>query len=426
MMAIDRRTLLMGAGAAALARPALAAAQPAAPIPRPSRNERIAAAAGAHRHRLDFGTGAFSGPGWDWLLARGRESHFFLIGEQHGIAENPKLAASLFRALVPSGYANVAVEISPPMASEIDRVLRAGGLDGFRRLYADPRARTAFFGMREEAEWLAAARAAVPGARPVLWGMDYEVGADGHLIAMLKAMRKPAPAVAALAALETASNAAWARYAETREIQNIYSFSGDPALVEALRAAWPRADARAREIMDTLQGTFEINRLWTQERGWDSNVRRGALMRENFLNYWRAEKAGGRAPRLMMKMGAYHLTRGLTGTDIFDLGTLVPELAAIEGTKAFQMLVLNGRGTQTAQLDPAAFVYRNQPTDDFHATLAPVMGQCFETGFTLFETAPLRGIARLGAEGVAAELAQVVQGFDAILIMTGSTPSANL
>lgn len=430
-MAMDRRTMLIGAGAAAMAGPALAA-QPSAPPaptpppPAPSRNARIATAAGANRHRLDFSNGTFSGPGWDYLLARGRESHFFLIGEQHGIAENPKLAAALFRALVPSGYANVAVEISPPMASEIDRVLRADGLAGFRRLYADPHSRTAFFGMREEAEWLAAARAAVPGTRPMLWGMDYEVAADPHLIRMLKAMRKPAAAVTALAALETASNAAWARYAETREIQHIYSFSGDPALVAALRAAWPGAGAAARRIMDTLQGTFEANQLWTQNRGWDSNARRGALMRANFLDYWHAEKAAGRAPRLMMKMGAYHMVRGLTGTDIFDLGTLVPELAAIEGKKAFQLLVLNGRGTQTAQLDPRTFRYANQPTDDFHTTLAPVLGQAFETGFTLFETAPLRGIARLGATGVEMELAQVVQGFDAVLVMTGSTPSSNL
>jgi hypothetical protein len=280
--------------------------------------------------------------------------------------------------------------------------------------------------MREEAEWLAAARAAVPGARPVLWGMDYEVGADGHLIAMLKTMRKPPAAVAALAALETASSAAWARYVETREIQHIYSFSGDPALVERLRAAWPGAGAEARRIMDTLQGTFETNQLWTQNRGWESNARRARLMRANFLEHWHAEAAAGRSPRLMMKMGAYHMTRGLTGTDVFDLGTLVPELAAIEGRKAFQMLVLNGLGTQTAQLDPAAFRYANQPTDDFHASLAPLVGQAFEGAFTLFETAPLRGIARLGAEGVDLDLARVVQGFDAVLLMTGSTPSANL
>jgi hypothetical protein len=426
-MRIGRRELLVGAGAAALAGAARGNAQPAPPAPpRPSRNERIAAAASENRHRIDLAEGTFSGPGWDWLLARGREAQFFLIGEQHGIAENPKLAAALFRALAPAGYAHAAIEISPPMAAEYDRVLLAGGIDAFRRFYAEPGNQAAFFGMREEAEWLAAAVAAVPGNRPVLWGMDYEVGADRHLIRMLKAKPRPAAATTALNALETASTASWARYAETHNPQFIYSFAGDPGLVETLRAAWPRADADTRRILDTLQGTFEINQYWTQNRGWDSNARRAQLMHANFLAYWRAEKAAGRSPRLMMKMGSYHMMRGLTGTGVFDLGTLVPEIAALEGTKAFQLLVLNGPGTQTAQFDPAAFTYRSAPESEMHDTLAPLIGRSFERGFTLFETAPLRGIARPGAEGVDNDLALAVHGFDAILILTGSTPSANL
>lgn len=430
-MAIDRRDLFIGAGLAALTGPAMlsqAIAQQAPSPPQPSRADRIAAAARANRHRLDFRGGRFSGPGWDHLVARGSESHFFLIGEQHGISECARLAGALFAALVPAGYAHVGVEISPPMASEFDRALTRGGLAALRRLFADPGAQIAFLGMREEAEWLAAARAALPGGRPFLWGMDYEVAADRHLIAMLKGKRKPAGAEAALAAIESASSAAWARYAETRDLQNAYTFTGDPALVRALREAWPRADAESQVILDTLEGTFEANQLWRQNRGHESNARRAALMRANFLRYLRAEKAAsaGRMPRLMMKMGSFHMMRGLTPTDVFDLGTLAPEIAAAEGVKAFQLLVLNGPGTQTAQFDPRSFTYRSAAESEMHEELAPIFGQAFTEGFTLFETAPLRAIARSGASGLHPDLVRAVHGFDAILLMTGSTPSANL
>ncbi|HTU09486.1 MAG TPA: hypothetical protein VMG08_01205 [Allosphingosinicella sp.] len=425
---MDRRTLLAGLSAALVARPMLAAAQGQGappPQPTPSRAERIGAAARQHRLRLDRSGGAFSGPAWEALLARGREARFFLIGEQHGIAENARLAAVLFQALVPAGYAHVVIETSPPMATAMDAVLR-GGLEAYRRFYADPASRTAFFGMREEAEWLTTARAAVPHARPVLWGTDYEVGADRHLIRLLKAKPKPLAAQRALAALESASMASWARYATTREPRHIFSFAGDPALVASLRTAWPHPDAEAQQIMDTLQGTFEINRLWAEQRGWASNARRAALMRANFLDHWRAERAARRRPRVMLKMGAFHMTRGLTPTGVYDLGTLLPELAALEGGTAFQLLVLNGRGTQTAQLDPTSFTYRARPTDDFHAALAPLMDAVFETGFTLFDMAPLKAIARVGAEGLDPDLVRIVHGFDAVLVMTGSTPSANL
>jgi hypothetical protein len=121
---IDRRGILSGAAmlAAAPLLPAVAqAASPPSPSSSPSREELISKAAAGGRMRLDYQRGRFSGPAWDWLLAQGRAAQFFLLGEEHGIAENPKLAAQLFAALVPSGYSKVAIEISAPMAGELDR-----------------------------------------------------------------------------------------------------------------------------------------------------------------------------------------------------------------------------------------------------------------------------------------------------------------
>ncbi len=61
-----------------------------------------------------------------------------------------------------------------------------------------------------------------------------------------------------------------------------------------------------------------------------------------------------------MKFGASHMMRGRTSTEVFDLGTLVPELAEIEGGRAFQLLVLPGTGSRIAQLDPASLTYQPQ------------------------------------------------------------------
>jgi hypothetical protein len=433
-MAMGRRELLLGAAAAGLAGPASARAAasqhiagppeaPTASAAAPSRTQRIAAAAAQHKQRLDFANGAFAGPAWDYLLARGREAQVFMLGEEHGIAENPKLAAALFRALVPAGYARVAVEISDAMAAEVDRALTAGGFAGLRRMIEDETSRVAFFGLREEAEWLAAARAALPGGRPFLWGVDYEVGGDRHLIAMLKGKRKGAAAERALAALEAASNASWAQYHQTHNPQYIYSFSGDPALVRALRAAWPAADAQARLILDTLEETFEINHLWVAGNGYGSNLRRAALMRASFLRHWHAEPAAAR-PRLFMKFGASHVMRGLTPTGVFDLGTLVPELAGLENRKTFQLLVLAGATSETGNLDPQTFRYVPGHREQYQEGMEPFTGQA--EGFTLFETAPLRGLARSGDRTLHPELVRAIHGFDAILVMAGSTPSHDL
>jgi hypothetical protein len=423
---IDRRGVLSGAAMLAAAPLLPAVAQTSSP-PAPTREEKISKAAAESRMRLDYQRGRFSGPAWDWLLEQGRSALFFLLGEEHGIAENPKLVAQLFAALVPSGYSKVAIEISAPMAEEIDRALTAGGLAGLERFFADRRSTVAFYGMREEAEWLAAARAALPGTAPFLWGTDYEIGGDRHLIAMLKRARTPAAAQAALANLEAASNAAWARYAGSKSIPDIFAFAGDPALVAALRSAWPKPDTRSLRILDTLEETLEINRLWIAHRAWESNQRRAAFMRGNFLRHWHAGKKAGPSPRVFLKYGASHMMRGRNTTETFDLGTLVPEIAEVEGGKAFSLLVLPGANSSIAALDPATFGYKPVPAEgEYQRGLAPLYSQAIPDAFTLFDTRKLRPLLGFSRTPADPELMRMVHGFDAILIMSGSTASVAL
>ncbi len=125
--------------------------------------------------------------------------------------------------------------------------------------------------MKEEADWLAAARAAVPMKRQAVWGLDYEVGADRDLIRRLKLAKKPAAAQGAMARLEEASTASWAKYETTHNPQFVFSFAGDPNLIRDLRAAWPGADAQSALIMDTLEQTLAINALWVAKDGYGSN-----------------------------------------------------------------------------------------------------------------------------------------------------------
>ena len=427
-MGIDRRALLtaIGAGVAASAPAALAqdTSQSAETTSlRDALEESIAARARENRYRLDFDGDRFSGQAWEMLLEEGRSSQFFCIGEEHGIAENPKLAAQIFSALTPSGYERVYVEISPPMAAELDGAARQG-VAGLERLFSDPGSRVAFFGMREEAEWLAQVRAASRG-RQAIHGLDYEVGADRRLIARLKAKRKPASAAAALDALESASGEAWAQYETTRNPQFVFSFSGDPALVRAVRDAWPAADADARWILDTLEETLEINRLWVAGRGWESNQRRALFNRANLRRSWPSRET---PPRSMFKFGSSHIVRGLSHTQVFDTGTMVSEAAESRGSKSFHLMVLPGAGSMVAQFDPAAWVYRpSDPGTYVDEGRTPLMQVAHPDAFTLIDLRPIRPLV-FGRRHKAldADLVRTIHGFDALLVMSGSTPSANL
>jgi len=387
-------------------------------------SERLAEAASANRQRVDYDGATFSGTGFEALLAEGARSQIFILGEEHGIAENPKLAAALLEKLAPRGFSRLMIEVSPPMAQALDQAAK-GGIDGLRRLFATPGGEPAFYGMAEEAEFLVRAREALPSREPALWGADYEVGGDRLLIATLAGKDKPKAAEDALAALEAASDASWSRYEETRDPRFIYSFAGDPTLVRAVREAWPGRDAEASVILTTLEETFEINRLWVSGQGYASNVRRSALMRANFIDYWK--KAAGRTPKVFAKLGASHVVGGRSYTEVFDLGALLPEVAALEGGRAFRLLVLPGRGTSTAVFNPSRWSYEvGEPRDSYMEGLDPIVDAAWPDAFTLIDLRLLRPLLGRQEEGIHPELMRTVHGFDAVLVMSGSTPSRNL
>jgi hypothetical protein len=387
--------------------------------------ERLQTAAAENRLRLDHEGDRFSGPAWEKLIEEGRQAQFFIIGEEHGIAENPKFAAAVFHELASHGYSKVVIEISPPMASALDQALQLDGLEGLHNLYAQPGAVPAFYGMREEAEFLAAVRARVPD-RPLLWGTDYEVGGDRHLLRMLAGKDMPAAARGALDALTAASHTSWAQFQETGNPQFIFSFSGDPALVRAVITQWPERDDESDWILHTLEETLEINRLWVGGQAWHSNERRAALLRGNFLRYWLEEKKAGRTPRALLKFGASHVIRGRNMTDTFDLGVLLPEIAALEGRGSFSVLVLPGAGTQVARFNPVSWSYQPVPAKDGYADgMQPILDAVFPDAFTLIDLRPLRAIIGM-RQDVPQALARIVHGFDAVLVMTGSTASTGL
>lgn len=386
--------------------------------------QAIGSAAKIHQHRLDFDGVVFSGPAWDRLLEEGTKAHFFLLGEEHGIAENPKLAAALFEALRSPGYNKLVIEISPTMADKLDKAILQDGMKGLRSLFAEPGGEPAFFGMQEEAEMLVAIRNSVADGKPVFWGVDYEVLSDRQLIHELEAMDKPSDAKVALANLAAASNISWSKHRETGDPGFIFSFNGDPDLVRAIRNAWPDREPRASQILDTLEETLQINALFLKGRNWASNARRAALIRKNFLRHWNDEAANGSVPKFMVKMGASHVVRGRSHTEAFDLGSLIPELAEMSGTRVFSVLVLPGRGAPTAVFDPVKLTFNAaEPKDGYADDLAPLTSAALSDAFTLIDLRPLREVRGLSRATINRNLLSTIMGFDMVLVMSGSSAS---
>ncbi|HEX2222945.1 MAG TPA: hypothetical protein VHN15_01930, partial [Thermoanaerobaculia bacterium] len=371
-----------------------------------------------------------SGPGWDLLLQEGRRSRFLLVGEEHGVAEVPALVRELFEALQPAGYRHLAIEISPAMAAVLDETAR--GKDGVRRLAAffkENPPGVAFFTLQEEADLLAAARAAVQGGGPVLWGLDYEMSADRYLLDRLRKKAPQGPARDAAEALYQKSAAAWKTVSEEHNPGAFFSFANPPEIFQELRKAWPNPDSESARTIDLLEETLAINQLFGQRRGWESNERRAQLNRRNFLRHWReAESRSQEAPRVLFKFGASHMVRGRNMSEVFDLGSLASELAAAEGGQSFHILVIGGAGTQHAVFNPFKLQYEPAPVEmAADPALKPILGQALADGFTLIDLRALRPLLSAARTKTAdPELMRVVHGFDALVILSGSQASRSL
>lgn len=378
--------------------------------------------ANAHAMQADA-DGRLSGAGAELLMAAGRDAQFFLIGEEHGVAEIPLVAAGLFRELAPHGYRHLAIETGDVLAAELNRRILAdttgAALLAFQRDYFPG---APFYRWREDAALLRAAVRAAGGRQDVLWGLDYDIVADRFT---LRRLRDLAPNPAARAAAERAIALADSGLAQALATQNpglLMMFGGPDHVYGPLRQAYaPEPGSEADRIIRLMEQTREVNAYWGRGQGYLSNYHRAQLNKRQFMHYLNAAtQRAGQMPRVMMKFGSSHMVRGRSFTNVFDLGTLASEIADVHGSRSFGVLMLGGAGTLHAVIDPRAFTTVHAPVE-VDESVKPFYDAADPQRWTVFDLRPLRPrIPRLGT--LPDELLKILYGFDAVVILSGSGP----
>jgi hypothetical protein len=369
-----------------------------------------------------------AGPGWDWLVQQARSARFTLIGEEHGVAETARLSSALFTALVGSGYSRMAVELSPVIAEDIEAAGRRGGLNGIVELLKSPGIFT-FSNLREEAQFLADGIKA-SGSDRVLWGLDREIFSDRYLISKLES-KVPASARAAFTRLKEASAKALAQFQKEPNGDNLFLLSGDPALASAVRAAWPDPDRESDAILRTLEGSLAIEAAERAGGLWPYAQRRTEWMRSNFAARLKEEQGRNVQPKVMMRLGYTQLIRGANYLNVFDLGTMVSEAAALTGDLAFHVIVLPGPGSRQAVLGQGRS-FGSVATDDYDdfkagdGRLTRVLPNANAAGHEVIDLRALRPLAIRGLEGWNADVVKTIHGYDAAVIWKGAHASSGL
>lgn len=431
-MKINRRDLLVAGGlslCAGTVRRGMRAQGSAAPAQNPGgAAARFLEALQSNRMPVTM-TGGPAGAGWQWLVQEARAARFTLIGEEHGVAETAQFSSALFDALRGAGYSRVALELSPPIAQDIEAAARRKGFQGIVDFLNAPDTFT-FYNLREEAQFVADVLKNAPKAERVLWGLDREIFSDRYLISRLET-KVPPRAKESFARLKQASTNAWARYQQNPAGDNLFLLAEDPALVSSVRTSWPNADAESDMILRTLEESLAIE---AAERGgglWPYAQRRTQWMRSNLAARLKDEQAQKLSPKVMFKFGYNHAIRGANYVNVFDLGTMVDEVAALGGERAFHILVLPGPGSQQAVPGPKfTFVSTSSDEyDDFRAgdqRLTRVLPNANAAGHEVIDLRALRPLAIRGLESWNSDVIRTVHGYDAAVIWKGARASSGL
>jgi len=286
----------------------------------------------ANTYTATLDDGRLTGPGADWLEARGQEVDHFLMSERHGTVQIPAVAASLYERLADDGYGPVALEIGPFAAEAANEALSGGGLPALKRLvrrYEAPA--IPFLHLNEEAKM--AARMAEAGA--TLWGIDYEFifSLPMHLDALAEQAETDRERRAVEQTRATMKND-WGG-AGGRSLG-----AADPSALQALRAAFEtRGDAEALSRIDALLESNAIYAPYVRATStvFESRTRRESLMKEQLTEHIRAwETKHDAAPKVFHKNA--HTTKRPQQDIYITLGAFMSEWARVRGEDTFHVL----------------------------------------------------------------------------------------
>ncbi|HMQ61393.1 MAG TPA: hypothetical protein PKE06_12045 [Flavilitoribacter sp.] len=368
-------------------------------------------------------TEGLAGDGLDFFLAEGQKARFFLIGEDHGMAENPQFTAALFRHFKTIGYRYFATETGPYTAEMVQKM--AGSPDWKARFEAHFRQypwSIPFYNWQEECEIPRAVLEGADGSRALLWGLDQEFAASFRMF--FKKLETEAATPESKAVAGEYYRLAEKAYAESfgaRDPSKSFLAIVKPDDFDRLRKTFEGRQA-ALDLIRELDESVQIYQLWYRSEGYASNRQRAEMMKRHFTAYYSAAKEKGEDPRVMFKLGANHVYRGLNALNVPDIGNFISELAAQSGQTSFHLYTLGRKGTQNG------FTPFSRSDDDKHqpydagqyldkVDFSTVLKATPETAWSVIDLRPLRkALFNKTIKNVDPGLERIIYSYDAILV----------
>ena len=370
---------------------------------------------------LKLENGRLGGAGGERLRRELGGVQFVALGEDHGFAGSPELAAALGSELAKASGkpVHLAVEVGPQGTAWAAQKLNQGGLHALHAgLKGQPFALPFLTNVED-------ARLSAPYARSGrLWGIDQEfIGSTAQLFEDL-AVRCAAPAAASkLRELAKADRTAL----NAGEFDKAVMSAMPPA--EILQLGRDCGGKGTESLLEPIAASAQIYQYNNSRQYSRNNEERSGLMAGYFMSAYRQARVP--APRVVLKMGAYHMGRGTTPTRIYDLGSYLPALAAQNGLRSLHIawLPIGGKVRQIRP-DGTSFTKVAAYEDDTVTPLLKAAGidpaKVPETGYVLIPLQPIRyAISGKALDALPAMTRFTVLGFDYLVTTRDARPATH-
>lgn len=295
----------------------------------------IADAMKAHSYAISLQNHALAGPGIDFITRNAVGAQFVLFGEEHNDKEFPEVMAALFAFLHQHDNFNYFAFESDPISAHVASLPSMRGNLGAISQYATKYPNGFTFPTDQELQMVADISRISTGHADALWGLDQSFG-------VLHALDR-------LSTLEgfhsTAAFAELHKQAEEQDLkrpennQPDYMGTVKASDLEELRREMAPADgSEAQFILENLLSSSQIYGYYEAGEGYLNGYTREEQMKHLFMREYRAAQARDQHnPKVLLKLGHWHVFRGTGPSHLQTLGDFVTEFAVVNGSEAFSL-----------------------------------------------------------------------------------------
>ena len=380
-----------------------------------------------NRRTMKLENNQLVGDGAKFLFDEAKSSQFFLVGEDHGIADLPIFTGALFRAVNSFGYQNFATETGSLTANYLEKM---ASQPQAQKAFADFNAQypfgLPFYNWQEEAQMAESIVKTSRSKNQTLWGLDQEFIASSafHFKRLVElASNKESKAVANEYYEKTKDE--FARIIKNKNPGLAFLASAKTEDFDKLDGAFKsNSNKEAKIILSELRESWEIYQKNFTGKGYESNLQRSLLMKRHFMAYYNEALAKQKSlPKVLFKFGANHVKRGKNYTNVYDIGNLAAELAIANNSASFHLLVLPISGTQNKYVPFLENVADKQKKivigeDSDMVDAKPFIEIAEAKDWTIVDLRPLRPLVHNGKlKQLPKGVADLIWGYDAILLM---------